>query len=288
MSLAVAGRAPDIGGPQLRLLKQALLTHAGITVDSTPGVVAGYVRDRMDYLGLCDVDAYLDLLGDSIAARAERVALTDLMTVKETRFFRQPGAFQVLTQYFEKLLDAAQTPAEISFWSAGCATGQELYSMAMVAESVFSQGEPRREWHGIGSDLSYRAIVQAREGVYAERAQESIPARYRARFLDPKLGGRVRVTDAIRHRTHFFHSNLLHVEAAPFASFNAIFCQNVLIYFPREQRGKIIDQLVDRLGPGGLLVLGPGEDVSWQNSQVERLLSPGVCAYRKNGGSGRE
>lgn len=288
MSLAVARRAPSIGGKQLGQLMQALRTHAGITVDSTPGVVACHVRERMEHLGLCDIDAYLALLDDSIAARAERLALTDLMTVKETRFFRQPTAFQVLSQYFEQMLGSNETPAEVSFWSAGCATGQELYSMAMVAEAVFGREEPRLEWHGIGSDLSYRAIVQAREGVYPEQVLDAIPVQYRGRFMDPKLGGRVSVADAIRHRTHFFHSNLLHVDAAPFASFNVIFCQNVLIYFPREQRGKIIDQLVDRLGPRGLLVLGPGEDVSWQNPHVERLVSPGVCAYRKNGGSGRE
>ena len=102
MSLAVARRAPAIGGKQLGQLMQALRTHAGITVDSTPGVVACHVRERMEHLGLCDIDAYLALLDDSIAARAERLALTDLMTVKETRFFRQPTAFQVLSQYFEQ------------------------------------------------------------------------------------------------------------------------------------------------------------------------------------------
>lgn len=288
MSLAVARRAPEIGGQQLHLLMQALLAHAGITVDSTPAVMASYVRERMEHLGLPDVDAYLGLLDDGIAARAERLALNDLLTVKETRFFRQPAAFQVLAQYFDTLLQSDRAPAELSFWSAGCATGQELYSMAMVAESVLGQGDAWREWHGIGSDLSYRAVVQAREGVYPERALDAIPLQYRGRFMNPKLGGRASVADVIRHRTHFFHSNLLHVDTAPFASFNAIFCQNVLIYFPRQQRGWIIDQLVDRLAPGGLLVLGPGEDVSWRNPRAERLLCPGVCAYRKNGGSGRE
>ncbi len=287
MSLAAAGRAPEIGGEQLGLLMQALRTHAGITIDSTPGVIAGHVRERMEHLGMLDVDAYLALFDDSIAARAERLALTDLLTVKETRFFRQPAAFQVLAQYLDKVVGSGAAPAEFSFWSAGCSTGQELYSMAMVAEAVFGHGESWREWHGIGSDLSFRAVVQAREGVYPEKVLGDIPVQYRGRFMDPKLGGRARVADVIRHRTHFFHSNLLHVDVAPFASFNVIFCQNVLIYFPRQERAGIIDQLVDRLGPGGLLVLGPGEDVSWQNPNVERLLSPGVCAYRKNGGSGR-
>jgi type IV pilus assembly protein PilK len=102
--------------------------------------------------------------------------------------------------------------------------------------------------------------------------------------MDHKLGGRRKVTEDIRARTHFFHSNLLHVDSAPFADFNIIFCQNTLIYFERDRQRWIIDQLVDRLRVGGLLILGAGEDVTWLRQNVSRLEWPGVCAYKKTGG----
>ena len=89
------------------------------------------------------------------------------------------------------------------------------------------------------------------------------------------------MTEDIRARTHFFHSNLLHVDSAPFADFNIIFCQNVLIYFERERQRWIIDQLVDRLRVGGLLVLGAGEDVSWLNQSVRRLRGRAYVPIRK-------
>ena len=100
----------------------------------------------------------------------------------------------------------------------------------------------------------------------------------------PRTTRRVGVTPAIRAHTHFFHSNLLHVNSAPFADFNIIFCQNVLIYFERDKQRWIIDQLVDRLREGGLLVLGAGEDVRWLNPNMRRVQWPGVCAYKKTGG----
>ena len=156
--------------------------------------------------------------------------------------------------------------------------------MAMVVDSLVSRHKPWVQWHGIGTDISFKAIHQAQQGIYAEAAMGSVPEQFLDNYMDHKLGGRRKVTDAIRARTHFFHSNLLHVDSAPFADFSVIFCQNVLIYFERDKQRWIIDQLVDRLRVGGLLILGAGEDVSWLRHNVSRLSWPGVCAYKKTGG----
>ena len=266
------------------MLMQKLHTHAGISIDSTNNVISSCIQARMAYLDVTDVDRYLATFDDSINARAEWLALTDLLTVKETRFFRQPEAYACLAGYVDTLLSAGPAPSELAFWSAGCSHGQELYSMAMVVESIVSHHKPWMEWHGIGTDISFKAISEAQQGVYPEAAVASLPGKYRDCYMDEKLGGRRRMTDAIRARTHFFHSNLLHVDSAPFADFNIIFCQNVLIYFDRERQRWIIDQLVDRLRVGGLLILGAGEDISLLNQSVRRLQWPGVCAYRKTGG----
>lgn len=270
------------------MLLQRLHSHAGIRIDSTNNVIAGCVAARMAYLGLEDVDSYLAVFDDSINARAEWLALIDLLTVKETRFFRQPEAYDCLAAYVEELLTAGPAPNELSFWSAGCSLGQELYSMAMVVESIASRHKPWLQWHGIGTDISFNAIHQAQQAIYPETAMDFIPRQYRDSYMDHKLGGRCRVTEDIRARTHFFHSNLLHVDSAPFADFNIIFCQNVLIYFERDRQRWIIDALVDRLRVGGLLILGAGEDVAWLRHDVKRIGWQGVCAYKKTGGSASE
>lgn len=284
MNLAAIHRAPDLRSEQLDMLMHRLHTHVGIQVDSSKNVIAGCIQQRMQYLGESNIENYLAAFDDSINARAEWLALIDLLTVKETRFFRQPEAYQCLGDYVDSLVRSGPAPSELSFWSAGCSSGQELYSMGMVVDSVLSQYQPWIEWHGIGTDVSFNAINTAQQGVYQERAMKTIPDEYRDTYMEQKLGERCKVVDSVLARTHFFHSNLLHVDSAPFADFNIIFCQNVLIYFGRERQRWIIDQLVDRLRVGGLLILGAGEDVCWLNENVRRMEWPGVCAYKKTGG----
>ena len=283
MNVALAPRSPNIQSDQLTMLMQQLHSHAGIKINSSQGVIEGCIGQRMACLGMPDVDSYLAAFDSSINARAEWLALIDLLTVKETRFFRQPAAYDCMADYVESLVSRGPVPSELSFWSAGCSNGHELYSMAMVMEFALARNQPWLQWHGIGTDISFNAVSEAQQATYRESAIRSIPQQYRDLYMEKNEAQDWRVSDSIRARTHFFHSNLLHVNSAPFADFNIIFCQNVLIYFEREKQRWIIDQLVDRLRVGGLLILGAGEDVSWLNKNVRRLQWPGVCAYKKIG-----
>ncbi len=284
MNTALATRVPELRRGELDLLMQRLHTHAGIRIDSTENVVAATIQERMTCLGLREVDEYLSTFDESISARAEWLALLDLLTVKETRFFRQPDAFKCMATFLDELLTAGPAPSELSFWSAGCSHGQELYSMAMVVESAASRSKPWLQWHGIGTDISFNAVNRARQASYPEREARFIPGEYRERFVRTGDNGRCEIGADITGRTHFFHSNLMHVDSAPFADFSIIFCQNTLIYFARERQRWIIDQLVKRLRVGGMLILGAGEDVSWLAKNVRRYQWPGVCAYVKTGG----
>ena len=284
MNIATARRSYSLKSEQLGMLMHQLRTHAGIKIDSSSNVIEGYIHERMECLGVSDIDAYLAAFDDSINARAEWLALTDLLTVKETRFFRQPAAYDCLADYVDTLVSQGPAPKEFSFWSAGCSTGHELYSMAMVVESVLSGRQPWLQWHGIGTDISFMAINRAQQGIYADSSVKEVSDAYRDKHMERMEDQQWEMSEEIRARTHFFHSNLLHVNGAPFADFNIIFCQNVLIYFEREKQRWIIDQLVDRLRVGGLLILGAGEDVRWLNQSVRRLKWPGVCAYQKTGG----
>ncbi len=284
MNTALAYSPAPIKAGQLSTLMRQLRSHAGIRINSSQAVIEGCIRQRMQCLELVDMDDYLAQLDGGISARAEWLALIDLLTVKETRFFRQPAAFDCAADYLSTLLEQGPVPRELSFWSAGCATGQELYSLAMVVDHLLRQRGPLLEWHGIGTDISFRAIGDAQQGRYRESSLMGVPQLYRQRYIDRVSGEEWQVSGDIRSRSHFFHSNLMHVNNAPFADFNIVFCQNVLIYFEREKQRWIIDQLAQRLRTGGLLILGAGEDVRWLNSGMRRLDYPGVCAYKKVGG----
>ena len=288
MSTATVRRPSTIRSDQLGLLMRRLQQYAGIRIDSSRGVIAQCIEQRMAILGMDDIDVYMRAFDHSINARAEWLALIDLLTVKETRFFRQQPALDCVAEYVEGLLQQGPAPSELSFWSAGCSTGQETYSLGMIVEHVARRFQPWLQWHGIGTDISFEAINVAQAAAYDFDSVRDVPLDYRRWYLEREERGGWLIAPAVRSHTHFFHSNLLHVNSAPFADFNIIFCQNVLIYFQRDKQRWIIDQLVDRLRPGGLLVLGAGEDVRWLNPEMRRLDCPGVCAYTKTGGSTRD
>jgi len=285
MRHAAQRQLPHLTGQQFVLLMEQLKHRAGIRIDSPQGVIESCVGERIRALGLATSEDYLGLFDNSISARAEWMALIDLLTVKETRFFRQGAALEAVGEYVGSWAQRCSRQADagngFSFWSAGCSRGQELYSIAMVVEHLLRQREPWLEWHGIGTDISFQAITDAQRGQYLESAIERIPAAYRKAFTRGEADGSWSISECIRTRTHFFHSNLLHVNDAPFSDFNIIFCQNVLIYFEHEKQLWIMDQLADRLRPGGLLVLGAGEDMGWKNKRMQRESWPGVSAYIK-------
>ena len=283
MMPATVRRPSAITGDQLWMLMRHLRDYAGIKIDSSQAIISQCINQRMESLGITDVDAYLAAFDASLNARAEWMALIDLLTVKETRFFRQPEAFDCVANYVETLLQQGPAPSALSFWSAGCSAGQEAYSLGMVIEHILRRHQPWLQWHGIGTDISFEAISAAQQASYPGDALRHVPADYRKWYMAQESGGQWTVSANIKAQTHFFHSNLLHVNSAPFADFNIIFCQNVLIYFERDKQRWIIDQLVDRLRAGGLLILGAGEDVRWLNPDMRRVQWPGVCAYKKTG-----
>ena len=274
-------RCADLTPAQVSTVLQQLHERTGNTVESPAWLLAEHVNERMRMLGLCDPEDYLATLDNTLAARAEWLALVDLLTVKETRFFRQPEALDSVAAYIIERLENRELGAEFSIWSAGCATGEELYSLGMITEHTLRRFGSDIEWHGIGTDVSFGAVNSARQALYAENALPSIPLNYRHAFIETMGKDTYSIARRIRDRTNFFHSNLLHIASAPFADFDVIYCQNVLIYFDRKTQHHIIDQLVERTRPGGLLVLGAGEDVCWQHPAMERVQQSGVTAYLK-------
>jgi len=279
------GRSQKITGVQLSGLMRRLRTDAGIRIESPQPVIEHYLHDRMEALGVSDMGDYLAMLGDGIGARAEWLALSDLLTVKETRFFRQQGVFDCVADYVQESIEQNTDNKSFSFWSAGCSTGQEVYSLGMVLEHLLRAHQPQFEWHGLGTDISFQAIDKAQEGCYSASDIQSVQMKFQSPYLNKVDNEQWQISKNIRSRTDFFHSNLMEVDRAFFSDFNIITCQNVLIYFERKKRQWIIDQLVDRLSVGGLLILGPGEDVQWKNWDMRRVPWPGVCAYKKTGGN---
>lgn len=274
---------PEMGEGQFQRWAALLQERTGMVLPrERKSFLVTSVGLRMRERGYRDFDAYLEFLRSGRAGAVEWAALVDRLTVHETRFFRDPRAlaFVARTCLPEWIARVAAGEA-VQIWSAGCATGEEAWTLACVVDAgLRAEGLP--SYFGVtGSDISLLSLGAARRAVYGARRRADIPARHRDDYCEPSGDGSFRIAARLRRRVCFAQMNLLHAAGEPLPSMDLIYCQNVLIYFDRAWRERIVDGLAARLRPGGVLVLGAGELVGWSRPGLQRTGGPDVLAFRR-------
>jgi len=193
------------------------------------------------------------LFSRRVASR-EPAAVADLLehaVVVETSFFRHPEQLAALAAHL------GPRPAPLRLWSAGCASGEEAYSLAIA---MLEAGRGTRGDAVLGTDVSERALAAARRAAYGPRALRKVDPAAAARWLEPPdAEGARRPTAPVRAQVSFARHNLVRDPPAPAGAFDAILCRNVLIYFEPVVAAGVLRRLADALRPGGALVLGPVE-----------------------------
>lgn len=237
---------------------------------------------RMRELGYDDYQAYYDYLTSGPAGNIEWTALVDRLTVHETRFFRDLRALEFVSERcLPGMADKVRDGGHVQVWSAGCATGEEAFTLAMLIDDYLSRhGVPRR--FGVtGTDISLYSLATAKQAIYPSRRLTHVPTGYHGRYIEPLPAGGFRMADCLRRRVCFAQFNILDASCTPPGSMDLVYCQNVLIYFDRETRARILDGLVRPLRPGAMLVLGAGEMIGWEHPQMTRVASTDVLAYQR-------
>lgn len=236
---------------------------------------------RMHALGILDYDAYYSFIINNDAGGKEFEELLDLLLIKETFFFRDERQLKTLLHHVLPELLERKRSQEIKIWSAGCATGEEPYSIAMaIMENFFPAG---MNVSIFGTDISAAALNMAKEGVYSKGSMRAIDTGSLNKYFTRK-DGRYCLSDQVKQRVRF---DLLNLTEAYFPfeknSIDVVFCKNVIIYFRLETVKTIIRRLYDMLTEGGYLFLGHSESL-WQISDDFKLEEVGgVFFYRKNG-----
>lgn len=239
------------------------------------------IARRLRELGFTDYAAYFDYVTHGIKGLMEWRQLVDRLVVRETSFFREPDSLAFVAEVLGECLDRRCLQSSFDVWSLGCATGEEPYSLAMVLNDVFEGRGWQSQFSITASDISQQALQQAREAVYSSRKLEKVSGERHRRYFDGVENGFWRVAAHLRDKMCFTAINLLDIAKMPVVTMDIIYCQNVLIYFRRERRRAILDELVTRLKPGGILVIGMGELMDWGSPLVERVRAERVQAYRR-------
>jgi len=264
-------------------LTALLYRAAGLAFDASRRESLAYsVNERMHAAGCRDVASYLALVGGPDGAQ-ERQALLDEVTIPETHFFRNPPQIRALRAHvLPELLKQAASTRRLRVWSAGCSTGEEPYTIAMLLRELLP-ATAGWDVKVIATDISTRALAAASRGRYSERSFVMTDPVDLQRFfvLDTESASYV-VRDEVKDLVEFRHHNLV-TEPPPFdgGALDLVLCRNVTIYFDRETTKSLMHRLHGCLRDGGYLFLGHAETL-WQITSAFSLVSLGdAFVYRR-------
>ncbi|HJX04977.1 MAG TPA: protein-glutamate O-methyltransferase CheR [Thermoplasmata archaeon] len=220
--------------------------------------VSRSIKKRLGRLGVVDTRHYVKTL---IQSEQETDALVKVLSINVTEFFRDEGAFEAFQKKVLLPLLATKLAGSsgiLRIWSAGCATGQEAYTIAIcLAEELRQMNVDKLPLISIlGTDLSVDAIRRAKGGMYAKEELRNVPDSILKRHF-VKVGDKFVVAESVKKFTRFVNANLL--EKPTLTCFDAIVCRNVMIYFSREMHEVVIANLYNALRLDGYLMIGRTE-----------------------------
>lgn len=229
---------------------------------------------RMRACGVTTLIEYAALLDGSVE---ETRRLLEALTINVTQFFRNPEVWERLDEVLRPMVRSRH--GMLHAWSAGCASGQESYSLALLLHQLGREewGELARPASIDATDLDDHSLALARAGRYPATA---VPAVHRCAALFERAGGEVVVPAAIRDWLRIFRHDLLR-EPPPSPPYDVILCRNVIIYFERDAQDRLLTACADALSAGGLLVLGRVESVLGPARAALELVHPRERIYRR-------
>ena len=270
----------DLTAAQFREISRTVYEIAGIQLrEGKEGLVRSRLAKRMRTLGLAGFEGYLELVRADARELAEMV---DLLTTNKTSFFRESAHFDFLRDRLLPSLGAGP----VRIWSAGCSSGEEPYTLAMIIRDAWADVD-RRDVKILATDISRRVLTTAVAGVYPDALMEDVPPdllrRHWSRSAATPAGARPgsgtgwRAGDALRSLITFAPLNLM--GAWPMRGpFQAIFCRNVMIYFDKATQQALVERYYDLLAPGGYLFVGHSESLS---ALTHRFSYVQPAVYRK-------
>jgi chemotaxis protein methyltransferase CheR len=272
---------PRMTEEEYRLLRDLIHQHCGIFFrEDTRFLLERRLGPRLEALGLPSFSAYHRHLRFDPAREVELLKAIELVTTNETYFYREPNQLHALArEILPELARLHETDRTLRILSAGCSTGEEVYTIAvLVKESRLFDG-----WNVeiVGCDISNRCVEHARAGVYGEHAFRNVESEALRRWFHLREG-KWSIDTAIRRMVRFSRENLLDPRAlAAVSHLDVLVCRNVLIYFDVPVRKKVLAGFHEKLRDGGWLLLGHSESLLNLTADFEMVHMKSDLVYRK-------
>ncbi len=292
------GQAPALNEAELRLLQALVYQECGMHFDERR---ASFLQDRLQRrLKECRLDSFYSYyrLLISKQGKQELALLLENLTVNETSFFRNKAQLNLFQhEILEALLQSKQERHDytLRIWSAGCSTGQEPYTLAMLvadALTYYQMRNPRPRDFSVpkplvpapwqleilASDISYSVLRAAQEGSYAEHQMSAVDYSFRLRYFD-KVGARYAIKKTVKELVHFdFHN--LKTEYLPQRN-DMIFCRNVMMYFDEAEQKRLVEKFHRCLNPLGYLFIGHAESLLGLTEKFQMVHRNAGTAYQR-------
>ena len=266
------------------LLRDFVYEKAGIYFAENKGyLLESRLAARLDELGLSSFEEYHYYLKyGGQKTEQELIALFDLVTTNETSFFRNPpqlDAFKMIVQ--KTYVNGCWPDGGLKIWSAGCSTGEEPYTLAiLMLELNAAMGRPR-PFTIFGTDISTKALESAKRGIFNQYSVRNTDKGVLHKYFTEKKGLHV-VNDTVKSQVTLDFLNLMDSDSyRKYRQMDMIFCRNVLIYFDEKGKKKVIENLYESLKPKGYLTIGHAESLHNISRGFKPLIFPGTIAYQK-------
>lgn len=240
--------------------------------DNKQALVAARIGRRMRALALGSAKEYLQVvLADG--SGQELIYLVDAISTNVTSFMREPDHFQLLAQLAREWSTAGAR--RLRFWSAACSSGEEPYSMAMTLHAALGDS---LDVSILATDISTRVLQQCAAGRYGRRKLDSLPPEWRQAYVQGHGQDACEVAPALRRWVVPRRLNLARPPFPMHGPLDAVFCRNVMIYFDKDVRQRLLAEIARLLKPGGYLFVGHAESLAGLETEL-RPLRPSI--YRK-------
>lgn len=238
------------------------MSHCGIKLPPVKKtLVQCRLQKRLKAYNMSNFSDYIDFLFSSAGREQELSNMIDEISTNKTDFFRESIHFDFLSRTGLNEYLSKTGKRRINVWSAGCSSGEEPYTIAMILKE-YARLEQYIDFTITATDISTRVLQEGMQGIYHENKVSVIPYNLKKEYFQKGRNSfkqQVRVKSDLRGTVDFRKFNLLSPDYTLLGMFDAIFCRNVLIYFEREIQYRIINNLCNQLNSGGYLFLGHSE-----------------------------
>jgi len=257
------------------LYRDLIYAESGITFTQTNrSILESRLKERLREKGIDSVKTYFGKIKSDVG---ELKGFLDSITTNLTRFFRNQAQFDAFEHYvIPEVMKIRGTPSTIRIWSAGCSTGEEPYSLAMLLTEIVP-----KPWNFeiLASDISLKCLMTAKEGFYADNRLEGIPPAYLAKYFS-KVDGGYKIKPEIQAKIKFDYHNLKNDSQQ--RNLDVVFCRNVIIYFDDVAQSAVIGRFWDSMASKSFLFIGHSESLFGMQTKFEFVKTEWATLYRKN------